>query len=160
VKRFSERLKYVRGLRGYSQQKLAKLAGVSQSAIGSYETGDRETTRSLWELADALDVNALWLETGKGPMDRLPQGPGEPSDSARGAGRPAVAESQAPYLPAAAHGARPRAIRADWPFPAIPPARYEQLSARDKRILEQIVTLFIEACQPATGSGKGRTRRG
>lgn len=65
---FAQRLRYTRNQRGYTQEKLALLSGLSQSAIASYESGLRQHTRNLLCLAKVLNVNPLWLEQGIGPM--------------------------------------------------------------------------------------------
>ena len=69
VKTFSDRLKHARLLRGHTQKTLARLTRLSQSAIGSYESGLRHSSRSLRKLAQVLKVELEWLETGKGPME-------------------------------------------------------------------------------------------
>ncbi len=66
---FSDRLREARVLRGYTQQALARVAGLSQSAIASYESGRRHSSRAMRRLARALHVNLDWLETGNGPRD-------------------------------------------------------------------------------------------
>ena len=66
---FAQRLRYTRTQRGFTQEKLALLSGLSQSAIASYESGLRHQTRNLLCLAKALNVNPLWLEQGLGPMN-------------------------------------------------------------------------------------------
>lgn len=56
-------------MRGYTQHFLGIAAGLSQSAIASYESGRRHSSRASRQLARALQVNLDWLETGKGPRD-------------------------------------------------------------------------------------------
>lgn len=63
---FAERLLSLRKKRGYTQEQLAALCGLSQSTIASYESGNRLHTRNLFSLAHALGVTPLWLEKGKG----------------------------------------------------------------------------------------------
>lgn len=65
-----DRLRWARERRGYSQQDLAERVGVRQSTIGNLESGARRRPRDQRKLADALGVNELWLETGRGPRDR------------------------------------------------------------------------------------------
>lgn len=62
-----KRLKEARSEAGLSQKVLATKAGVSQSAISQLETGESGSATNIGSLAAALGVNALWLETGKGP---------------------------------------------------------------------------------------------
>lgn len=64
-----ERMKWARDQRGLSQQQLADLAGVSQSAIGSYEAGHRKQPRELLAVASALKVSPYWLQTGEGAWE-------------------------------------------------------------------------------------------
>ncbi|WP_432264316.1 helix-turn-helix domain-containing protein [Bordetella genomosp. 12] len=75
-------MREARVLRGYTQQALARVAGLSQSAIASYESGRRHSSRASRRLARALRVQRDWLETGQGPreIDMPPelQEPGPP----------------------------------------------------------------------------------
>lgn len=55
---FSDMLVYLRKRDGYSQQELAQKVGVSRSAIGMYEAGEREPAfETLEALADTFNVN-------------------------------------------------------------------------------------------------------
>ena len=55
---FRDMLVYLRKRNGYSQQELAQLIGVSRSAIGMYEAGEREPSFEVLEaLADTFNVN-------------------------------------------------------------------------------------------------------
>ncbi|AZY47923.1 helix-turn-helix domain-containing protein [Bordetella avium] len=134
MKTFSDRLRQARVLRGYTQQDLARICGLSQSAIGSYETGQRLSSRSIRRLALALNVSLDWLEMGQGPM-----GPAaslmEPPPTREGCETP-------------------------WPFRSVAPEHVEALSQRDLLLLENTIRSFIEACQaePA-GPQNRRTRR-
>jgi phage repressor protein C with HTH and peptisase S24 domain len=49
---------------GFSQQELATRAGVSQPAIYKLVSGQSKTTRKLLEIADALQCDPEWLNTG------------------------------------------------------------------------------------------------
>lgn len=62
----AKRLVWARTKKGISQQELAKAVKVSQSTIGNLEAGLRNTTKKIAEIADVLDVNALWLASGVG----------------------------------------------------------------------------------------------
>ncbi|WP_261006937.1 helix-turn-helix domain-containing protein, partial [Bordetella pertussis] len=64
MKKFSDRLKHARRLRQLSQENLAHISGLSQSAVASYENGLRQSSRSIRKLAIALQVNLDWFETG------------------------------------------------------------------------------------------------
>ena len=66
---FATRLKWARKQNGLTQTLLAKKANMSQSAIGSYESGARSfngETGKIVQLAKVLGVNADWLSQGVG----------------------------------------------------------------------------------------------
>lgn len=50
-----------------TQKALAIKSGIKQPTISSLESGESQSSGSLAQMAAALGVNALWLETGKGP---------------------------------------------------------------------------------------------
>lgn len=59
---FGERIKQLRKNKGYTQQQLADLLGVSASAIGMYEQGRREPDNAtLSKLCTALDTTTDYL---------------------------------------------------------------------------------------------------
>jgi transcriptional regulator with XRE-family HTH domain len=152
VKKFSDRLRHIRSLRSYTQAELARLAGLSQSAVASYESGERKSSRALFKLAAALHVEAQWLDTGKGPMEH-------PADvyAATSAGH------RYTLMEDGAQGAFGEALTAlAWPFQNIPRGRYESLTLRDKRHLENMVAAFIDACHSnyAPPKPKSKSRRG
>lgn len=64
MEKLKDRLKCLRVERGYSQPQLAKLVGISQSAIAAIETGRNQGTTHLPKIADVLGVDALWLQNG------------------------------------------------------------------------------------------------
>ena len=68
-----DRIRTEREARGWSQKELARRAGVTQGLISQIETGKNKDTKNLAPLALALDVNADWLATGKGPKSRNEQ---------------------------------------------------------------------------------------
>ncbi len=73
-----KRIKEARLEAGLSQKALATKAGVTQPSISQLETGESQTASSVASMAAALSVNALWLETGKGPKR-----PGESANMVR-----------------------------------------------------------------------------
>lgn len=60
------RVKQRRKELGWSQVKLARLAGVSQGTIGNLESGLRDKPKDLLSIARALGLNPDYLETGEG----------------------------------------------------------------------------------------------
>uniref|UniRef100_UPI003341CAAE helix-turn-helix domain-containing protein n=1 Tax=Castellaniella defragrans TaxID=75697 RepID=UPI003341CAAE len=72
VDTFAQRLSFARHTRGLSQAALARASGISQSAIASYENGTRKSTPKVFELAQALQVDPIWLGQGTGAMEPVP----------------------------------------------------------------------------------------
>lgn len=66
------RVKEARELRKLSQTALAKKIGIKQPTLSQLESGDSTRTSFLPQIAAECRVNALWLETGKGPRDAAP----------------------------------------------------------------------------------------
>ena len=67
---FKDMLKYLRTSHGISQAELAKIIGVSPSAIGMYETGEREPNFEIEEkMADFFNVT---LDTLRGKSSATP----------------------------------------------------------------------------------------
>lgn len=62
------RLKQRREELGYSQARVAKLAGLSQPSYGDLENGKTQNSRKLVQIANALKVSPKWLLTGEGEM--------------------------------------------------------------------------------------------
>jgi transcriptional regulator with XRE-family HTH domain len=64
-----------RNARGLSRAELAEKAGLPSSTVGKIERSEsnNSTIQTVVALADALDVNLLWLATDKGPSG-LPRG--------------------------------------------------------------------------------------
>lgn len=58
------RIKNLRDGKGWSQEDLAKKAGIRQSFIGALESRGQQTSGFLPEIANALGVDAYWLKTG------------------------------------------------------------------------------------------------
>jgi transcriptional regulator with XRE-family HTH domain len=69
VKSIKDRTREAREALGLSQIDLAKRAKVSPGTIGNLEAGTRKNPRELLAIAAALQVNAEWLKSGKGPRD-------------------------------------------------------------------------------------------
>ena len=61
-----QRIKQVRKELGITQVQLAKAAKVNQSTIADLERGRTNNTTSAAQIAQALGVNAMWLDEGKG----------------------------------------------------------------------------------------------
>ena len=68
---FKDMLKYLRASHNISQAELAKAVGVSPSAIGMYETGEREPSFEIEEkIADYFNVSLDTLR-GKSTADPI-----------------------------------------------------------------------------------------
>lgn len=75
MKTIAERLKYARGLKGWTQPQLAVAAGVSAGTIGNIESGTRQSKGSLPQIADTLGINLKWLANGQGDIHTRPDWP-------------------------------------------------------------------------------------
>ncbi len=64
----AERVKWARGVAGVTQERLAKLCGISGPHVSLIESGDRcdLKLRVLVALAQGLGVSMEWLATGVG----------------------------------------------------------------------------------------------
>lgn len=126
MKTFADRIRHARQLRQLSQQELARASGLAQSTISSYENQSRASTTRLMALAEALQVNPRWLDTGKGPKaledtlsgpvsitrHDLREGPDEPPG----------------YV---------------WPFARTSPTQFWALSATDRQLLEDVLAMMV-----------------
>jgi len=124
VNTFAERLRQARQRRGWTQKQLAQASGLSQSAVGNYESGQRSSSRALLRLAHALQVAPEWLEGG-GTATAYPPAPYGVADAAAAA----------------------------WPFAAVSFQEFAQLTARDKALLERTVQAFVHACHDGYRQG-------
>ena len=71
------RLKKLREILDLSQGKLARILGVSQSAVSKWEAGERDIpTAVLLKLKQQLGVNLDWLLSGEGEMFSPPKSEG------------------------------------------------------------------------------------
>ena len=62
----AKRVKYARTEKGFTQQALAKKAGLKQSDISKLELERMESTTAIVDLAQALQCSVVWLNSGKG----------------------------------------------------------------------------------------------
>lgn len=70
---FSDRLKQAISVRGYTQERLASEAKITQSYISRMINGQKEPSERLLDsLSAILKVNVEWLKTGDGPMEAEP----------------------------------------------------------------------------------------
>lgn len=81
VNTIAERLRQAREAAGLTQPALAERAGVSAGTIGNIEAGLRKRPRDLLAIAQAVGVNAEWLESGRSPSGL---GNVEPAPASRG----------------------------------------------------------------------------
>ena len=73
-----QRLKIIRGEKGYTQRKVAAKMHISASTIALYETGDRNPDpQMLKRLADFFDCSVDWL-LGRVPLEGTNQFGGTP----------------------------------------------------------------------------------
>ncbi|NLC36241.1 MAG: helix-turn-helix transcriptional regulator [Alcaligenaceae bacterium] len=119
VNTFGTRLRYARTLRQLTQKELARLCGLSQGAIGNYETDSRRSPKDVFRIAEALNVEAAWLAMGTGSM--------EPATLRRIADTPSSGAS--------------------WPFPGIDPERIWALSAQQREILESTLAGMLSVLE-------------
>ncbi|OPA84306.1 hypothetical protein BFW86_24495 [Pseudomonas fluorescens] len=64
----SERIKAARKHAGLTQQQLAQLVGVAQTAISQLESGKAQRSTYIAEIAYACEVSSKWLALGEGEM--------------------------------------------------------------------------------------------
>jgi transcriptional regulator with XRE-family HTH domain len=85
VKELKDRLTWARESKGLTQQSLARMAKVSQGAIGNLESGLRKSSRNITLIAGALGVNPHWLADGVGDPDEgsMPSAPEVTSSAAK-----------------------------------------------------------------------------
>ncbi|MDR1116746.1 MAG: helix-turn-helix domain-containing protein [Oscillospiraceae bacterium] len=70
---FRFRIKALRKEKGYSQSELAKIIGISQSAVASWESGVRiPTSDTLQQLAEFFEVSVDYLLGRSGDRDIRP----------------------------------------------------------------------------------------
>jgi transcriptional regulator with XRE-family HTH domain len=135
VKTFSDRLRYARRLRGITQKALARAGGLSQSAIASYESGQRQSSRAVFKLASALKVNPNWLDTGRGAMDVVDlylQG--------------SIEQDHTLMDSSIRTGGNKSDLSAGGLSSSVL-ARADLLSSRERRMLEIMISAFVDACQ-------------
>ena len=65
----AQRLADARAARGLSVLAVAKLAGLSHTAVGNVERGTMPTLATAEALAKALDLSPAWLAFGLGPQE-------------------------------------------------------------------------------------------
>lgn len=65
-----ERVRKARQEKRMTQTELASRTGIRQATLSELENGDSKSTSYIASIAAALDVSALWLETGRGPQQR------------------------------------------------------------------------------------------
>ena len=124
---FGLRLRQARARLNWTQKKLAEASGLSQSAIGNYESGQRSSSRALLRLADALGVAPQWLDSGH-------------PDNMDGYQRPPSSER----LLQDNSASEPSQVA--WPFARTPYQHYLQLTPRDQHMLGSLVDDFIRHC--------------
>lgn len=107
-----------------TQAELARAAGISQSAIASYECRHRRSSRATFRLAAILKVDPGWLHTGEGSMI-----PSQPEDAV-----------ETPEHVLAEPEMHP------WPLHSVTPAQFNALQPAHKRVLEATIAGYVQAC--------------
>lgn len=117
VNTFGSRLRHARALRQLTQQELADACGLSQGAIGNYETDSRRSPKDVFRMAEILHIEPAWLAMGTGPMEPAPQ-------------------REVADVPASAIA---------WPFPGVDPERVWALHPRQRRKLAEALLSMLAA---------------
>jgi transcriptional regulator with XRE-family HTH domain len=120
VKTIGQRIRHARQLRQLTQAQLARACGLSQGAIGNYESDSRRSPKNILRIADALRVEPAWLAMGTGPMETVGMQVGE-----------ATAIAQA----------------GDWPFPSVSRARILALSPAQRQLVDSTVLALVDALE-------------
>lgn len=79
-----QRIKTAREARKMSQKALAQIVGIEQPSIAAIESGKAKGTKHILAIANALQQDPDWLQSGKGRMRTVEQSTGnlvEPSQS-------------------------------------------------------------------------------
>jgi hypothetical protein len=107
--------------------------------VASYERGHRYSSRAIFKLAAALNVEAQWLAIGKGAMGRTKE---------TWQSRVSVETDYAlKETPVALPSSPACAAANEWLSFCIPRGHYAQLTSHHKLVLERLVEAFIGACQ-------------
>ena len=69
--KIGQRIREARKAAGMTQDQLAAKVGMRQNSISELEKGDSAGTTNVAKFAQALRVNALWLETGMGERSSI-----------------------------------------------------------------------------------------
>ena len=110
-----------------SQAALAQACGLSQGAIANYESQNRQTPKKIFKLAEALNVNAVWLAMGTGPMDL-------------------ASDAETPAHPAYHLADRDRPAQQHlWPFTRLSSEEYWSLSADQRDVVETTLCSLVRS---------------
>jgi len=122
---FGQRVRNARIRCGWTQKELALASGLTQSAIGNYESGQRTepTSAALIKLAAALRVTPEWLRQGSELQLQETT-----ADAPRM--RPALTQ-QTP--------------RPSWPFHGTTLEEFLALTPSEQRLLDSMVEMFIRS---------------
>lgn len=131
VNTLGSRLRYARTLRGLTQAQLARACGLSQGAIGNYESDRRRNAKDVFRIAEVLKVSAAWLAMGTEPMEM------------------SAAHTLAEHTPLAAG-------MTAWPFPDVEPDRIWALPAKQRMTLNNILATALAGLEE-DGAGPSPT---
>ena len=71
VSDLKDRLREARKEAGLTQSQLSQAVGVKQPVISDLEQGKQRSTASIVKIANVLNVNASWLDSGRGARNRI-----------------------------------------------------------------------------------------
>ena len=125
VSTFGQNLRKARNALGLTQQQLGDIVQLSQAAISSYERGDRASSREVLRLANALKVDANWLEGRSTAAITRPLS------------TPTLAEPEA-------NTALDIPFQFEWPFTRVSPLAYYQLDESERRMVEDLALSLVE----------------
>jgi len=122
---FGQRVRNTRMRCGWTQKELALASGLTQSAIGNYESGQRTepTSAALIKLAAALKVTPEWLRQGSASEKKESATDPRVRPRLKQQGNPATA----------------------WPFHGASLEEFLSLSPTEKHMLDSMVETFIRS---------------
>lgn len=148
---FAKRLRDTRNERKLSQAELARLCGLSQSAIANYEARTRANPKDIFSLADALGVNPDWLARGTAPRDRpIYVLPGNDGSVHLGDGKHNDQGTALSTLEAA----HPDNVVYAWPFRQVKPSALWALTPEQRQVVDDTLAALLQSLQASDAQKK------